>query len=316
MSTPVLLYQTSTMTDAKPVGKKQLKFPLPQQCPIQLASYAFDQEFEMALTAFPPAQKNAVATAANFNLVEPDPNAILVLYSQPQFTGGIKGRFKATFAIVPASWDDFATQSWTPPGWLGSPAGAVGAGYTARDAFPIKTDVRQHHDYFIVDTTGTIALKVKDSGANVITAPQAGDSLFNGNTAARVVASPSAIPLITKTYFCNTLVNSGNPPQPIYSSHTNTLVPQGGYELSQGLALETFPNVQAYKQWTVNVATILKAGGNPWTGLVWDGGNGLAVSPYLDQPQNQITQIILDDCEIRPYMGNIWERITTYVLTV
>jgi hypothetical protein len=133
--------------------------------------------------------------------------------------------------------------------------------------------------------------------------------LLNGNTSAKTVASLQAIPSLFKTYFCNILVGT-SPVTPIYSSHVNSLTPAGG---SSGYA-ETFPNIAAYQVWVANVATIQKAGGNPWMGLVWDGG--AASAPYLDQVQSSITQIILKDSFLKPYAGNIIERVTTYALIV
>ena len=321
--TPVLQYQSSLSANALPAGDVQVKYPLPIDCPIRLAAYALDQEFEMALAGFPPAQLNVPASNAAFNFINPDGNAILTNYSQPSNSGARRGKFKATFTRVPASWDDFDTQAWTPPGWYGTPAGATT--YTSRNPYSETVTVRLHYDYFIVDPQGIIAglaSPIQDSGGNNIVLAAATDSLLNGNTAAKYVTSASAIPYISRTYFCNTLENTGETPTPIFSSHTSDLSPQGGYEALNAFYLETFPNVQVYQQWCNNVLARLAVGGNPWAApnLVWDGGKrtntGIPQTPYLDQTHTLITQIILKDSVLKPYAGNIWSRMTTYALTI
>ena len=134
--------------------------------------------------------------------------------------------------------------------------------------------------------------------------------IINGNTGARVVASVQAIPLIFEAHFCNTLINSGSPQTPVYTSWTNSLTPLGGTSLFN----ETFPTIANYQVWMANVKAIQAANGNPWTGLVWDGG--AASAPYLDQNQSLITQFIIKDSDLKQFSGNIWERITTYALAV
>lgn len=335
MDNAQVLYRSASPNILIPVGMLRRKFPLPIDSPIRLSAYAFDVEFSALLDAaqnnaggapsiFPNVVLNTPANNATFNMPAgstlQDANAILTTYSQPTDMGSGLGKFVGTFNRVPASWDDFTTMDWTPPGWLGTPAGATT--YTARNEYPEEVTVRLHYDYFVVDPAGIVPAGILDSGGNAIVAAQGTDSLLNGNTAAKKVASASAIPYIPRTYFCNTLLNSGNPPTPIYSSHTPDLSPQGGFQSTAAFYLETFPNIQAYQVWCANVAAILAAGGNPWTGLVWDGGNGsrsatgVPIAPYLDQNQSQITQIILKDSVLKPYAGNIWQRITTYALCI
>jgi hypothetical protein len=301
MSTPVVLYQSAAFTDAKPAGERQQKFPLPPQSPQYLAAPAYDQEFEILLTSFPPAAQNTLMKATVFNqILTPDPNAVLCVYSQPANTGRRMGKFKATFAVVPASWDDFVSQEWTPPGWIGSLLGA--ADYTARNEIPQEATVRVHHDYFIVDPNGLTA-GIKDSAGNTIVAAKGTDDLINGNTAAKSVTLAGAIPIIPKTYFCNTVPGSGTP---AFESHTTSLTPTGGYN---GVYVQTFPTVENYIVWVNNVTGLYAAGTNPWTSLVWNGEN-------LSQTQSQVGQIILKESVVKPYLGNIWERTTTYALMI
>ena len=321
MGTPVILYRSTDMQTCQPVGMLQKKFPLPERSLQYQSAYGYDQDFELWIQNFPPASQNTRANASVFGFTYPDSNAVLTSLSQISDIKAGVGKFKASFNIVPASWDDFISMDWTPPGWIGSPAGAVD--YTARNPYPEVVNIRQHYDYFLVDPNNVVpAGAINDSGGNAIVTAAAADSLLNGNIAAKRVVSASAIPSIPKTYFCNTLVNTGVTPTPIYSSHTQDLSPAGGYEAVTAFYLETFPNVEVYKVWCANVAALIASGGNPWNGLVWDGGNGsrsatgIPVAPYLDQVQANITQFILKESVLKPMAGNIWARVTTYALAI
>ena len=324
MDNAEVLYRSRNPNILTPVGMGRRKFPLSPDSKLRLATYAFDVELSGLLdsiannvggasTLFPSVVFNTPASSSAFNLpagsTGADPNAILVNYSQATDIGSGLGKFTATFQRVPASWDDGATYNWTPPGWIGPTIGATGANQTVRDLRPKNITVRQHHDYFVIDSTGLVA-GILDSGNNAIVAPSGADSLLNGNTGARVVASVQAIPLIFEAHFCNTLINSGSPQTPVYTSWTNSLTPLGGTSLFN----ETFPTIANYQVWMANVKAIQAANGNPWTGLVWDGG--AASAPYLDQNQSLITQFIIKDSDLKQFSGNIWERITTYALAV
>src|ERR1017187_5675002 len=105
MNTPSVIYESIKRTLAVASGPPRRSFPLPTSCPIQFAAYAFDQEFEMLLANFPPAQKNtpssAVVGAVPVFAGLQDSNAILTKLSQPSPTGGGKGKFAGSFARVP-----------------------------------------------------------------------------------------------------------------------------------------------------------------------------------------------------------------------
>jgi hypothetical protein len=328
MDNSQIRYRSTNPNIVQPTSVGRRKFPLRTDAwfaskaavnlSVQEAAYAFDVEFSClidalgnnvggAATIFPPVTLNVPANNAIVNMpagaTANDPNAILTALSQPGDLGGGLGSFTGTFNIVPASWDDLQTQEWTPPGWIGSLLGATT--YSARNKVPDQYTVRLHHDYFVVDPNG-LATGVLDSGGNAI----------------NIVTSKEAIPIIKRTFFCNTLINSINPPatspQPIYTSDTdNSLTPSGGYNNQYA---ETFPNIQAYQVWIANVQAIVAAGGNPWTGLAWDGGNGRysatgeAVWPYLDQNQAQITQLVIKTSDLKDYAGSIIDRVTTYAL--
>jgi hypothetical protein len=329
-------YRSSNPNIVQPIGDCRRRFPLPIDYPLRFSAYAFDVDMSCLINSgqnntagttinFPPAALNAIATNAIFNMPAgsdlADANAILTNFGQPQDIGSGLGKFTASFNRVPASWDDFTTQEWTPPGWFGTPAGA--AAYTARNPYPETVTVRLHYDYFIVDPNSVIPIGaggILDSGGNPIIKSASTDSLLNGNIAAKIVTSASAIPTIQRAYFCNTLVNTGATPTPIYSSHVLDLVQSGGFQSDGVFYLETFPSIQAYQVWCANVQAFIASGGNPWNGTVWDGGNrdanGVAKSPYLDQSQSAITQMVLKDSILKPFAGNIWSRMTTYALFI
>jgi hypothetical protein len=273
--TPAISYQTALRTDCKPFGKPRYKFPLPQESLVQFQAYAFDQEFEMVLSGFPPAPKNTPSNAAGgatFGLG--DANAILTAYTQPATTGAGMGKFNATFSRVPASWDDFKTLAFTFPGFPGY------YGQTnARDIFTDKVTTRLHYDYFLVDPTG-LAAGVLDSGGNAIT----------------IVVSASLIPTIAKGYFY-VFDSSAGIPYP--TTRTNSIVPIGGITVNQTLWFETIPNLPQYLIWIANALA------NGWSSTVWNGTSRVGGTDG---------QIVADDCWLQPYAGNIWERITPYIL--
>src|ERR1039458_470011 len=127
MSTPSIQYQAALRTLAVASGPFRPRVaPLPPNYPGVIGKvgaatgvYAFDQEFEILMTSFPPAQKNTPANAAGpvfAGLL--DGNAILTKFSQPSPAGAGRGKFTGSFARVPASWDDFVTETVTFPGWV------------------------------------------------------------------------------------------------------------------------------------------------------------------------------------------------------
>lgn len=292
------------MTDSKPSMMLAKKFPLPAQSTQYQSAYAYDQDFEMWLPNFPNVPQNTRANSAALQLPYPDPNAVLTTLSQSQNKGAGIGMFKASFNIVPASWDDFDTQEWSPPGWIGSFLGA--ADYTARNIVPQTSTIRLHYDYFLVDPAGVVGAGIiKDSAGNTINAPTGADSLLNGNTSARIVSSIGAIPIIPRTFFCNTTFN--NVSVPAYESHVDSLTPTGGFN---GVYIQTFPTVEQYIVWCNNVSAIYAAQGNPWSSLlVWNGKD-------MTQAQASVGQIVLKESFLKPYAGNIIARITTYALTI
>jgi hypothetical protein len=63
--------------------------------------------------------------------------------------------------------------------------------------------------------------------------------------------------------------------------------------------METVPNYAQYLVWIGNATS------NGWASTVW---NGTARTGGTDG------QIVADDSWLEPYAGNIWARITPYVL--
>ena len=167
-NTAAVLYESRLATTAIASGPPRRRYPLQQDCPIQFAAYAFDQEFEMLLANFPPAPKNTPSNATSggnpvfAGLL--DANCILTKLSQPKPTGGGKGTFTASFVKVPASWDDFQTQNITFPG-IRDTYGTQ----TARDPKTLNITVRMHYDYFVLDPDGVLtSAGVVDSAGSAI----------------------------------------------------------------------------------------------------------------------------------------------------
>ena len=237
MSTSVILYQTATRTNAKPLGAPRRKYILPPQSPNQFSAYELEQEYEMVLDGFPPAPKNTPST----NVGLADANAILTGYSQPGMTAARMGRFAATFNIVPASWDDFQPMPFTFPGFPGT----YGEN-NVRDPFTDVVLARVRHDYFLIDPGNVAAGVLDSSGAAIVTA-----------------ASLSLIPIIAKTYFLASPGGGSGNAQP--TVRTNSIIPAGGKTIAGNAWNETWPNLALYQGWAANATA------NAWTSTAWAG---------------------------------------------
>ncbi len=269
-------YRSAAQTDARPAQPPRRKFPLPAECPIQLAAYAFDQEYEMLLGSFPPAPRNTKSNDAAFGLG--DANAILTGYSQPSPSLAGLGKFSAQFSIVPAAWDDFKEISYTFPGFPGLAGSSI-----ARNVFTDDVQIRLHYDYFLVDP-GAIAAGVLDSGGGAVT----------------VVSSLAAIPIIPKGNFV--AVQSG---AAVPSIRVSSLVKKGGDTVG-GLAYdETLPDREFYQKWIANAIA------SGWAATAWDGASGVG---YTAGTASTIGQFVIKESQIQPYAGNIIARVTAYAL--
>ncbi|MEY4917629.1 MAG: hypothetical protein RL616_1542 [Verrucomicrobiota bacterium] len=277
--TPTILYRARTRFDATLSGVPRPKYPLPPDCPQQRAGYAFDCDFEQWMASYPPAPLNAPSNVAAFGLG--DANAILTALSQPQDIKSGTGRYTAEFRIVPASWDEFLDQVVTFPGIRDN-------AYTggARDPKPLTVHTRLHREYFLADPDN-VAAGVLDSAGNAIT----------------TVASKGAIPSLYRTpwkFLVSGVITPG--------SEVTGLVKAGGIP---GW-LETVPNTETYLEW-VDVATAFNAalaggGTQAWDDThppVWDG---------LIAPPDTIGQYRFTDSRIENYAGNIFCRVSEYVL--
>lgn len=285
IQTPSIVYESVRRTLAVAGGPKITRFPLPQNCPIQFSAYAFDQSFEMLADNFPPAPKNTASNATSggspvfAGLL--DGNAILTKLSTPSPTGGGRVRFTASFARVPASYDDFTTQGVTFPGWINTSLSGQ-----ARTARTRNVNVRLHYDYFVVDPTGIIS-GVLDSGGAAVT----------------TVGSIGAIPMKLRNVWLNTL--SGTPQE---NSEVNDLVLAGGVTVGTLTYIPTYPTTDQYKVWITNAATALAS--HPWNETYpakWDGL--LSSSNIASAGQYQV-----GDSTVKVYEGNIMERMTPYVI--
>ena len=295
MSTPTntaaILYESKLRTLAAPSGPPRRRFPLPQDCPIQFAAYAFDQEFEMLLDNFPPAQKNTPSNKATAGVPVfaglLDSNAILTKLSQPSPTFGGKGKFTGSFAVVPASWDDFQTQSVQFPGFDDYPW-VISSKTRSRAPMTRNVTVRLRHDYFVVDPAG-LAAGALDSGGGAIT----------------VVSSLNAIPTIPKQEFILCYLTGGTY-TPFPNSVATSLTPPGGfYNPYNALHVPTIPSIDHY---LTAVATAVAAV-TTWSQTVPPVFNGTDADVAFGQYVWEASKLV-------QYEGNIIDRVTPYVLPI
>ncbi len=293
MSTPAITYRSSGF-NAQPKGKPQLKYQLSRNCPIQLKAYGFDQSLSIRDTAFPPAPKNTPATDgaghATFGLNAFTPpsatvdagNAILTGYSQPSSLGAGLLEFTASFSIVPASWNDFQSQTVNLPGWLNT---LISGKF--RDPKSVELTVRLQNDYFVIDPDGVLATAgILDSGGNAI---------------ARV-ANKGAIPIIRRTPWLATFSGAALP-----NDEAKALVPAAG-------VAGYYPTLPTYEQYlaccgvaTTFLAALFAGGTQAWDAShppAWDGastGTTFGQFTYLNS-------------RLSDYEGNIVQRTTTFAL--
>ena len=306
MITPAIQYQAALRTLAVASGPFRPRItPLPPNYPgvigkvgAATGAYAFDQEFEILMSSFPPAQKNTPANAAGpvfAGLL--DGNAILTKFSQPTPTGGGRGKFTGSFARVPASWDDFQTETVTFPGWQNYNGISFEVSGSIRPQKTSSVNVRVRHDYFVVDPTGIL------SGAGVI------DS---SGAAINTVAAKGAIPaLLRQQFFANYQIVIGGEYYPVPNSDCKDLAPVGGLNTgsaSSGFTFipETMPSVQAYQVWAANAVAFV-AGGANWDSThppIWDGSTS-------DGTAGQYRH---KDSILAEYEGNIIDRQSFCVL--
>lgn len=277
MSTPVVTYQSSTFLDCKPSGQPRKKFTLPQHSPFQYSCYSIDQDYAQRIDQFPPAPKNTISTALGLS----DANAILTVLSQPKSEGTL-GRFVATFSRVPQSWVDFKMIPFTFPGF----PGIIGEG--GRDIFADVVPARIQYDYFVLDPANVI------SSCAAGTPQPAASILDSGGGNVTCVYQLGDIPTIQRTFFV--VANGGTPD---YSNRTNSITPIGGIVVNTVTWWQSLPSKANYQTWISNAKT------NGWQSTVWNGTTDTG---------GTIGQIVAEDSQIQPYLGNIMQRATIYVL--
>jgi hypothetical protein len=308
MPRPGIIYKSADQSSAQPSGKPQRRFPLPDDSSIQLAAYAFDQDYEMALSSFPPAPKNTPSTSAALGSLG-DANAILTSYTDPATTGGGLGRFTARFNIVPASWVTETEMPFTFPAF----PGYLGDG-TARDPIVKTVNMRREYDYFVLDPTGVLGAPMNPGDA-----PAPGSINDSGGNAILRVNRRLDIPIINKSLFY-WLVNG----IPDFSKVTNAIIPAAGVRVQIGWVTveskqddgstltQTIPQFQTYLPTLptreVYLAWLANAQAHGWASTVWDGVT----------EENAATtttgQMVAEDSKTDVHAGNIISRVTTYVL--
>ncbi len=291
MSKPTIQYRSTAFT-SKPTGQPRVRYPLPQSSPIQFAAYAFDQDLSIISTGFPAAPRNTPASSATFGITAFTPpsasqsstNAILTSVSQPQDEGAALLKYTGSFAIVPASWDDFETQVVPFPAWLNY---IYGTNY--RDAKPTEVHVRLRYDYFVIDPAN-LATGLKDSGGTAIVR----------------VADKSRIPILRRTPFLATAAGVAN-----VNQEATSIVPAGGIAGTGGFYPPTLPTLEQYRSWCAVATTFyasLAAGSATWDNThpsIWD---GVSTSDTTSGQWRFANSKLVD------YAGNIVSRVTAYAL--
>jgi hypothetical protein len=307
-------YRSGPQTSMAPQAMPRKKFTLPPYSPQYETAYQFDQEIQQKFSAFNPPALNTVSSNAAFNLPFPDSNAILTAFSQFEPTDGDLVKYSASFAIVPASWDDFKTMTFAFPG----APGALGQ-QNVRSITSKKVNMRLHYDYFLLSSS---APTVKDSGGNSISLISGSDGV-SGNSSARYCAEQGNIPPIFKGDFYVCFPNQtpigttagGVPYGPaaivVSGNITNGLVPCGGRVVGEQTYLQTLPQLATYLQWVANAKPFLQPGNL----IAWDSTHPPVWNGTSDSGPTAIEgQIVAEDSTLLPYAGNIIARVTPYVL--
>lgn len=174
-TTPSILYCTSAnfFKYASPIGQPRRRYFLPDSCPenVRNVAIAFDQDFQMRLDQFPPAVRNTPSTSVVFSNNSGtglnNANAILVSLSEPANLGAGIGQFTATFATVPASWDEYSSIPFTTPTLLG----VITANFVYHNisnSRTVITGVRTRRDYFLMDPQNVVSAVAAGSQVGVV----------------------------------------------------------------------------------------------------------------------------------------------------
>ena len=293
---PPVPYRSKSQTDAKPFGFSRQKYILPDNCPnaVREAATCFDQGFEQLLTSYPAAARNTPSNNSAFGLS--NANAILTQLSQPAPTLAGMGQFIGTFAVVPATWDEFKMMPYIYPGF----PGVIGSGSRDVGNPSGAFQVRVRHEYFVVDE-GNILGGTPTSGGGTANAATLTDS---GGTAVKTVYSFSDIPVIKKAIWQTVVSGTAHPELP-----TMSIVPAAGVTLGTLTYYPTLPTQEVYKSWILNARSAGSfTGANPWTSGAWDGSTSETAA------STTTTQFVAEDCTFLPYAGNIVCRLTPYIL--
>jgi hypothetical protein len=271
-------------TTAKACGLPVFASPIPSAAD----GYVFTQDFCQLLTNWSAA---TYGTAHPSSGKTPDYSEWILINEGPrQDVGGGVIRWTRTYAKLPASYDDWESLSYT---FIGSAPGAFGAITSAqvgRLRFSEIVTARVKHDFFIVPSTFT-------------------DPITGTAVAATV---PGDIPVIRALAYC------------IQFKYGSPQVQYGGYWYRQDYvcdaAVESTPGGQLYV--TTPTATEYAAMIDDATANGWNATSTLQVLAGNDPvlvDLNSTTyggQFVAEDSKLLRYQGsgNIWERVTRYIL--
>jgi hypothetical protein len=286
--TPSLPYRATKALNIAATGKPRPRWPLAGKGNVApFLPYAFDQDFQCDVSSvMPPPGLNTPSSLGTTFVGLSDANAILTKISPPSGAGAGQVKFTGSFARVPATWDDFQTQTVQFPGLDDFPW-VMYSVTRARLPMTRNVEVRLRHEYFVIDPDAR-ATGVLDSGGAPVT----------------IVASKGAIPIIPKQEFVGAVWTAGVY-QPLVNIIAPYLRPIGGfYQPYNSFHIPTIPSLDHYL-----TAVATAAGITNWT---------QTTPPIFNGTDADVTfgQYVWEASKLSIYEGNIIERVTPYVMPI
>lgn len=272
----------------RPVSLPVFKSPLPNTT----AQYEFTQKFQQFKNNFSPLALNT--KHPNY------PTYVLVAESEEHDIGGGVVEWERTYSQVPATYNDYETFAYSFIG-ITTVTGVNVPVVQGRNRFSERVTSRIQYDFFLAGQTFTPGSDTYSAG----TADSNASSLGLGT-----VAAPIDLPGNIAKIFGFLYVNQA------YDS-TAHLWLGGVYFPCDFILTYTLPTVAQYQ------AMIEDAIQNGWNSTVSKqyftkiSAGQMIVNPATGTPSpNSVLggQIAAEDSQIRRYKGNIWMRMTRYIL--
>jgi hypothetical protein len=289
------IYQDGVFTSPVPAGLPVGASPIPSVTIISSGTTSYNPEYTLtqanicSRTSYAPTALNTLhPDFSSLNSSYTGPNFYLVAEGERQDIGGGLVKWNMIWSAVPASWNEWETYTYSFIGLLGITltSGSNSYVWPGRNRISRKVNSRVQHDYFLVNP----ALS-SDSPP--------------------VYASPGNIPRIWAMPYCGQVTWSGT----IYGGIVlplNTLtsvdcIPSWG---ASGSSLTTNP--PGYEAMIQNAVTYGWGTGSIVTNLV-------ILTSQIQNPIDMTNsvfggQIPVEDAQLKRFHGNIYERVSRYVL--